>query len=355
MKPLLTFSLLLTATVGQAQITIGQADMPSAGDTMRYQNDTPTNFDAGDTGPGHIWDFSMLVPQGEGADTAVTVASTPLLYQFFFNNPFIYPDWDADYAMKGTSIDFPQLQIEDLFDYYKKGGSAFSNVGFGATINGLPSSVQRNPVDHIFRFPMNYGNVDSSFSTWNVSVPTILYFGEEQWRHNTVDGWGTLYLPADTFEVLRVESRISRSDTIYVDQFGIGFQLPVIETIEYKWVAQGRDAPVLTITTLAGNPVSARFYQDPTSIASGVNTLNKGDRSLRVMPNPADQLAWVSLPADAVSAQLLDAEGRAVLAVPTTGRQGNVAFDVSGLASGLYTLQVTGRSEVRTVRLSVQH
>lgn len=356
MKHTLTIALIAASFPTLAQITIGPLDMPSAGDTIRYRSDAPATFDAADTGPGHVWDYSMLVPQGEGADTAVTVGSTPLLYQLFFNNNIIYPDWAANYAMKGTGIDLAgQLQIENLYDYYKKGSTGFRNVGFGATINGLPTSVQRDPVDWIFRFPMDYGNVDSSFSTWNVSVPTVLYFVEEQWRHNNVDGWGTLYLPTDTFEVLRLESRITRSDSLYIDQFGFGFQLPDIETIEYKWVAQGMDAPVLTITTVAGTLTEARFYYDELALATSEDVALPKDDMLHLMPNPADGQTWLSVPGDALSASILDADGRVVLRIPLAAKGGSLPIDVSSLASGLYTVQVTGEGSLRTARLSVQH
>ncbi|MCB0810061.1 MAG: hypothetical protein KDB96_12350, partial [Flavobacteriales bacterium] len=227
MNRILTLAgLLFLPVVLSAQITLDQTDMPSAGDTMRYWNGFLTGFDGADTGPNHVWDFSALGPLNEAADTAVSVGSTPFLYQFFFNNIFLYPDHDADYAVKGQEFGFQQLQVSDVYDYFKKGSSGFRNVGFGANINGLPSSIRRLPVDYVYRFPMTYGDVDSSFSTWEVDVPTIFHFEQEQWRFNEVDGWGVLYLPTDTFTVLRVRSVLQRTDSIHIDQFGIGFAIP---------------------------------------------------------------------------------------------------------------------------------
>ena len=86
MKHFSAFVALVSPFTLFAQITIDAADMPSAGDTMRYQNTTLQSFDDGDTGPGHAWHFESLLPEGEAADTAVTVGSTPFLYQFYFNN-----------------------------------------------------------------------------------------------------------------------------------------------------------------------------------------------------------------------------------------------------------------------------
>ena len=226
--------LCLSIGVSEAQITIGLGDMPDAGDTVRYSTSF-TTADMSVTGPDHVWDFGSLVAAGEGADTMVTVASTPLLYQFFFNNGLFYPDYHATFAMRGPTIGVQGFTIDNVFDYYKSNSTGYRDVGFGATIDQLPSSVQRTPVDFVYRFPMAYGNVDSSASAFNISVPTLGYYGQSQIRRNEVDGWGTLYLPADTFQVLRVKSRIERNDTVHIDQLNLGFAIPEPETIEYKW------------------------------------------------------------------------------------------------------------------------
>ena len=315
-----------------AQITIGVADMPSAGDTVRFQN-TTTTADMADTGPAHLWDFSNLVPGVEGADTMVTVGSTPILYQFFFNNALLYPQQKADFAMRGVSIGIQGFTLNELFDYYKSNSTGYRNVGFGAKLNGLPTSVQRDPVDWIYRFPMNYGNTDSSASHFQVSLPTLGFFGQDQMRRNEVDGWGTLILPADTFQVLRVRSRIARTDTIYISQFGFGLSLPEPETIEYKWIAAGMDAPVLQVTTVGGVNTVVRFYYDPEDITTGI-VAPEAAAVLQAWPNPANNLLHLEgtmfSPMEVVAT-----DGRVMLSVPA----GTRTVDVSGMAPGLYSLR----------------
>ena len=329
-----------------AQITINSADMPSAGDTVRYQT-TTTAADMSDTGPSHTWDFSSLVPGGEGADTMVTVGSTPLLYQFFFNNALIYPEYKADYAMRGASIGLQGFSLDNLFDYYKNNSAGFRDVGFGASLNGLPTSVQRTPVDWIYRFPMYYGNTDSSASHFDVSVPSIGYYGQNQMRRNEVDGWGTLILPTDTFQVLRVESRIARNDTIHIDQFNIGFAIPEPETIEYKWIAQGMDEPVLQVTSVGGINTVVRFYYHPDDISTTVATV-KERGALRAWPNPANTVLHLE---GAVQGpvQLLSADGSVVYTGVVSSLPAHT-IDVSALAPGLYMLRTgTGGATVRVV------
>lgn len=335
----------------QGQITITQTDMPSAGDIPSRWNTTVTQFDDADTGPSHVWDFSTLQPQLETADTCVTVSSTPILYQFFFNNPFIYPDHDADYAVRGQDFDFQLLQLTDVYDYFKRDANGFDNVGFGANINGVPASVQRLPVDHVYALPLNFGDAGTSPSNWEVEVPGVLFFRQEQVRENLVDGWGTLYLPTDTFQVLRVKSVLSRTDSIYVNQFMFGFSLPEPEAIEYKWLADGMDVPVLQVNTVAGVATTARFWYDPASL--GVGREEKA-LAFELYPNPADHHVSVRFDAgEERSLEVVDLSGRVLMTMPVKAASTVADFDVRSLASGLYTVRLSGTD--RTARLVVKH
>lgn len=335
----------------QAQVTITQTDMPSAGDIPSRWNTTVAQFDDADTGPNHTWDFSTLQPQLETADTCVAVSSTPILYQFFFNNPFVYPDHDADYAVRGQDFDFQILQLTDVYDYFKRDANGFDNVGFGANINGVPASIQRLPVDHVYELPLNFSDASTSPSNWEVEVPGVLFFRQEQVRENLVDGWGTLYLPTDTFQVLRVRSVLSRTDSIYVDQFMFGFSLPEPETIEYKWLAAGMDVPVLQVNTVAGVATTVRFWYDPTSL--GVNG-EEAASGFEVFPNPAEDRVQVRFAAgEEGSLKLVDQSGRAVLVEPVIAGSTSASIDVRALANGVYTVELPGRG--RTIRLLVKH
>lgn len=350
MRYLLSCLILITVHAGQAQITIGPNDMPSAGDTMRYYTSLATGIDLIQNGADQIWDMSTLVPQLPGADTAVTVGSTPLLYQFFFNNTILYPEHAADYAMKGTDIDFQAVSIEDVFDYYKKSATGFRNVGFGANINGLPASVRRIPVDYIHRFPMDFGDQDTSFSAFEVSIPTLGFFGQSQWRYNHVDGWGTLVLPSATFEVLRVRSVLDRRDTLYIDQFNFGFGLDEPQTIEYKWIAQGMDRPVLIVTTVAGVVTAAQFYHDPVLGMEGYS-INDGPV---LFPNPTEGQLFLRLPNGMTGTlRLYDTMGREIGSGRTVG--GHMArVDIAGMAKGTYIGQLLTDRGQWTMRFIVQ-
>jgi hypothetical protein len=342
---------LLTGTAA-AQITIGPNDMPSAGDTVRYVNTAADGLDLDLTGAGVVWDLSWLEPGVEGADTVVGVNSTPVLYQFYFNNPFIYPDHDADIAMRGQAFSFQQLNVSNVFEYFKRDASGYRNVGFGANVNGVPTSVRRIPVDQVHVFPLNFGDTDQSFSSFSLEVPTLFSFTQDQVRTNTVDGWGTLYLPADTFEVLRVRSVLQRDDSVFIAQFGQGFAFSEPETVEYKWIANGMDEPVLLVTTVGGQIGEARFHYSPDDIQTGSADLDAADVAL--YPNPANSTVWLrTAPGSAGELYVVDALGRRVIGAQRIPPSGTVALDVSGLAAGRYQVHVNGAGQ-HTLPLVVQ-
>ncbi len=330
------------------QITIGQADMPSAGDTMRFHTTLPDGLDLEQTGPGVVWDYGQLEPLLPGADTAVLVSSTPFLYQFFFNNPVLYPAHAASYAVKGTDLNLQGITLENVFEYFKNGPTGFHNVGFGATINGLPASVRRIPVDQVYLFPMEFGDDHVSFSAFEIEVPTLGFFGQTQTRTNQVDGWGTLYLPADTFDVLRVRSVLDRWDTVFVDQLGLGFAFDEPQTIEYKWIAQGMDIPVLTVTTVAGVPNAARFFYGPGNVTDVPGHMAYAAVP-HVFPNPASDVVRVNIPEGwQGDLSLHDAMGRVVRAGIPVRPSAVIELDLQGLAPGAYHLRVQGTAHWST-------
>jgi hypothetical protein len=335
MRHFLSATILALAIIpAGAQITIGPDDMPDRGDTIQYRSSTGAGLDLNLTGAGVTWDFSALLVGAEGADTLLPVSGTPSFYQIFFNNTFLFPQHAANYGQRGTGFGFQGFQLEDLYDFYKTSNTGFRNVGFGASLTGIPLGTRRIPVDFIHRFPMEYGNVDTSNSAFNLSVPSLLYFGQSQVRANEVDGWGTLILPGNTFEVLRQRSVLSRSDTIFIEQFGFGFRFPEPAVVEYRWLAKGIKGPVLTVTTTAGAITSVRFFYDPPPPIPPA-------RPLVLFPNPAVDNIAVNLP-EGYSGEwmIIDAAGREMRQV-VAARPGTIQeLDVRQLASGAYTLQL---------------
>ncbi len=353
MRQIPTLGSVLLLTSIHAQVIIGPADMPDAGDTLRYATTSANAIDPAITGADVLWDHGDLTIDALGADTAIPVSATPLLYQFFFNNGFLYPQNRADYGMKGQEFGFQGVSLEDVYDYFRSDAGGFVNVGFGATVNGLPASVRRIPIDRIHQFPLAYGDQDTSYSAFEVTIPSLGHFGQTQWRYNTVDGWGTLVLPGGTYNVLRVRSELVKRDTLFVDQFGFGFGFNEPLAVEYKWIAPGMGAPVMVLTTTAGVATSLRFHHDP--LGTSVVDEPRGNAVPLLFPNPASDAITVVLPSGYEGEWVIvDAIGREmrppVIAMPGTFQR----IGVEHLADGVYTLRLMEDDERWSARFVVQ-
>ena len=74
-----------------SQITITDADMPISGNVYYYSNVLDfLSVDVTQTGTNYNWDFSSLNYFDQDSLETVAVSGTPLAYQFYFNNPFLY-------------------------------------------------------------------------------------------------------------------------------------------------------------------------------------------------------------------------------------------------------------------------
>ena len=261
----LTLSLLLVTGL-QAQIQIGQNEMPHAGDELHRTRATPDQgIDYASTGPAHEWNFVDLSAANEEVKDYVTVGSTNFVYSLAFADIFFNPN-RANHAVSGTDIPFNQLlPIENPWTFLYHSATVYRKVGYGVELSGIPVPIIFNSPDVIYELPLNFGNTSTSSSGYELNLPSLAYYGYSQERSNEVDGWGTIATPAGTFEALRVKSTIAGHDTIAVDTLGVGFNIDRPLVHEYKWLAQGIRVPVLQINTteLFGNEVvTGIWYHD---------------------------------------------------------------------------------------------
>lgn len=262
----LSITSLLLATAAHAQITVGQNEMPHANDELlRTRAFTNPFIDYATTGAAHVWDFSNLTVNT--ADTAAyqTVASTNFVYAITYADLFFNPN-RANHARPGVDIPFNQfLPITDPYTFFYRSSSVYRKVGYGAELGGIPVPILMEDQDVIYELPLAFGDNSVDFSSYNLDIPGLGYYGFSQDRTNEVDGWGAITTPAGSFDVLRVKTTLNITDSIAVDSLGVGFAVdrPVVR--EYKWLAQGLRVPVLQINTteLFGfQVVNAIYYYD---------------------------------------------------------------------------------------------
>lgn len=365
MKKLLLLAGIFCSSLLSAQITITNADMPSAGSSYPMDNaSAPAGLDLTDTGPGHTWDFSSLTSNNSSVDSFVSVSSTPFAYQFFFNNIILYPNNKADFAAASADLNLPSqlpITITDVINYYKKPSAGYYAVGFGASISGIPTSVQYDPIDRIFEFPLNYGNQDAKDFSYLISIPTLGAYGQNKTRSNEVDGWGTLLLPNNaSYQVLRVKSTLSGSDTLFIDALGFGINIPST-SFEYKWVAAGIGVPVLQINAndAFGSAIPSTVKYLHTEDQTGLIPYEANQRFNLLFENPASNVIQVSLQTTKpgpVQVSVIDINGRKIIQNNYNVQAGSNQFllNIDEMVNGIYHLSVQQDSYWESRKLVVQ-
>ncbi len=289
----LSLAIILVFTIvkieGQTAISVNQSDIANANTQVILSNANILNVNANAisaTGPNSTWNFTNLNFVTQDTLAFSTPSSAPY---FLLNNSFV-----STYVNKGVFAlpaipNFPS--VTDVSDFFKKSSADLRQVGIGITLSGIPIPTFYNPVDKVYKFPMNYNNVDSSSSKFSIQVPTLGYYGANINRKNTVDGWGTLTTPYGTFQVLRIKSVVNRTDSLKLDTllpFGFSFPRPTL--IEYKWIGKSQKYPLLQINTndvFGTETIVSVQYQDSLRTV-GINDIAKKQSNAIVLKSLGD-------------------------------------------------------------------
>lgn len=366
MKVFLLFAFcLLTFTLCHSQITITQADMPNAGDTLRvsYSTDAidPSFTDSTCAIDGFVWDYSYLTPNAQW----LRKFDSPTTFTFPFNvifNPINTSYGEAQYTV--DSIPLLGIKPDDAYNFYKESSTKWRQIGTGLTLNGLPLSFTYNPHDTIYRFPMNCGDQNTSDAVMSPSISIGYYYGQFIHRENFVDGRGTLITPYGYFPALRVKSIIAIRDT-FADSsgtFGFAFDRPL--SYEFKWLVNGGKIPYLEVnaTDIGGTPVVNQIsYRDSMrGVAQiGIEEFTVYGLQFTVYPNPATEYAFLhyELSSSAeIGIDLFDISGRKVKSITegkqTAGKHLEIV-NVKELSPQIYFVKLSSGNQIVTRKLSV--
>jgi hypothetical protein len=342
--------LLLISVNSFSQITIDANDMPEVGDSIRISTTITTgNIDFTLTGENYNWDFSTLGFLLQEVDTFVSVWSTPLLYQLIFFYPIV-----ATIAQPLASFDIiPEIQVTDVYNYYKETSSNFVLAGYAFTLNGVPLPLKYDDPDVYYKFPLEYGNIDSSSSAYELPIPGLVYYSTSKHRKNTVDGWGTLITPYGTFDALRVKSEIQINDSLYIDTLNIGF--PINRSLtEYKWLGNGFGEPLLQVTQ-EGLVTTVR-YIDSLRVITGIKDNKRSEFILELYPNPCTEYLNVRLILDRpepASIEMYDPSGQKLWQKEykwLSSGENQFIINVKGLqlSPGIYLIYIRHGNSVET-------
>ncbi|MCF8370765.1 MAG: T9SS type A sorting domain-containing protein [Bacteroidales bacterium] len=348
MKNIILIAALLLPGLLNAQITIDKNDMPVPGDTFRIHTAVEFLGDPSLTGANYVWDFSTLASLSERVDSFLDPGDTPLVYQLIFNSIFNPEKASVAIEMFEAPSFVPGIEITDALEFFRNSNDYYARVGIGVTLSGIQMPIQYSSPEEIYQFPLDYLDSFTDNSSFEISVPTFGFFSEEISRETTVDGWGTLKLPMGDFNVLRVKSLVTRSDSVYIDATSMGFALPPITTTEYHWLGKETGLPLLQInsTLLAASTV---FYQDTTT-SSTIAIIEKEKKPInaRLFPNPTSGLVNLEYSIETnskVKIDLLDEKGSLLAQLENREQlpgQYNlqISGDEHGLSKGIYYISL---------------
>ncbi|MES2726989.1 MAG: T9SS type A sorting domain-containing protein [Bacteroidota bacterium] len=262
MKKIFPILLLFISLQSFAQITILNADMSRVNDTMRYSatgigiNATKAALTGADT----IWDFTDLVPTSQDVEKFYAPSGTPYAIQFGILTGATYGIKDNTLNNLASFGSAAGITVENIYGFYKNTASASVLLGRGVTVSGLPLAINLNPRDTVYKFPLNYGDIDTTYYAGSTTIPGVGGISQKGRRVNIVDGWGVIKTPYGQFDCIRVKTEITGTDSIEVQTFKI--PLPNNRTI-YTWWAKGEHYPILEITqTTGGVGAPAIKYKD---------------------------------------------------------------------------------------------
>lgn len=350
MKFTTTF-LLLFCTTSFAQISITSDDLLGLiGDIGIVLTDTndAVAVNVGAAGENQFWDFSTLSIKG------ITV-----------NNTFKQPS-QTSYADS-----FPQANLLQRFSYGISGdlqGYFFYNIEseFMDYLGNVSENMGETYLEREYErttLPLNYGDSWITGEIDTVSYPLPMYDS----TCTTIDAWGTITVPAGTFECLRF--RYDRYFT-YIQRLP-GFPPVTIiidtSTVSYEWYT--KDHFLAASVEIPGSESDQNFtnarnvsvLQDVviSSVSENVNTNQPHKFMLQQnYPNPFNPTTMISyqipMPGD-VELSIYNNLGQKVATlVSQTQAAGTytVNFDATGLAGGIYYCRLkAGNTLVQTRRM----
>ena len=218
--------------------------------------------DLTETGPGLTWDLGSFTDLNTHPNQIVTPSSAFDQFSFLticalsgISPLQCFSIWSStDQALLlNDSISLLGLSLGNLQRFQEKSNTLLLENFFGFTVDfeGAPTAaviVYEKP-DTILQFPVEYEGSWTSNIKWALDLsPTgmNIQFTYNQSRTTTVDAWGTVITPYDTFtNVIRVRSEIHHQDTLFTDTINI----PVdIRQVEYMWLDTMYKLPVLKAT-----------------------------------------------------------------------------------------------------------
>jgi hypothetical protein len=303
---------------------------PQPGDVLTYYPADTANVGTGASGAGQHWDYSGLL-----------TGTTP------FSETYV----DAGSAVPGANVAWTD-PAGTFKQYFSINSSAYSLVAVSAfsppSLEPLWTLMYADPqtlLTYPFTYPGSFTDQHAAFYTLPQS--SLFRIGTSS---TIADGYGTLVLPAGTFEnVLRLKIVIDDRDSIVMTDP----PLPFIEEnhVEiFLWFDGIHKTPLLRIRKTAGTANGIVTYHKEVAVAAGLNGVAEVPGTgvvFRLYPDPAATASCAEFTLAApltLEFSLVSQAGTTVRTIKkeqfASGKH-FVPLDVSGIAPGVYLVKCT--------------
>lgn len=307
MKYILSFFLCALSLFTNAQTTITSAVRPAVGDSFNYRYDTVVgSIIPGNPGPNQIWDFSSL--------NSTVRRSEVYLPKSAGMNSASFPTADA-VVFSGITEMYYRMYANrvDLLGNATRGGGPIPGLG-GANVFPKPATVLRYPEKYLDT--LSYQTISSvafSSSILPDSLLNLLPLKPDSFRinfntkfHKEADAWGTLKLPAKSWEVLREKINTVSKTTIdakvqflgWIDVTTLASGLFAgffgdFNNTAYAFISNETKGYIAYVTTDSlGLPAAVQYKPDD---RIQLKTTHEGNSiALSLYPNPAQGFLSVS-------------------------------------------------------------
>ncbi len=270
-------SLFFGTLAAQAQISITQADLYSAGDKADLYTDTTGLGGPGASGSNVSWDFSAAQEHYSSQQKIVTAASTGMSATF-------------------PGADLALTEDDTTFIFFSVDAFAHNVYGFGTTMSGVDPMVL-SPARTELSLPLQSGDQFGSSYRSEVSIDGSqlgvyrIIVVQHINLQKSVDAWGSISTPAGTYDALRIfETQISE-DSVFIQltagtppMFSGDVSMDTVR--KYQWLAEDHGFPVAEFEPIPGMPQGGHFRwfvpEEGTSTGVPQHTQNE----LLLWPNP---------------------------------------------------------------------
>lgn len=348
MKLFTLTTLLLVTYFSNSQISIDHTDFYTIGDSVGISTSSDQGLNYSSTGQDFFWDFSQLSEDDQIFETARDLSNEGTIINMQFG-PFAPNEYHSDYFQKFDGLPVDQLgnilpiDISSVNKMVKQDTNQLTIPGYSLKANGQLFGFRSDTIETAYEFPLSFGDSYSSdgYTDINLSPMFEARIIMNRHRESTVDGYGQLKTPYETYEVLRIHHKITEQDSIYVELGPINQWFPIDRTTnEYEWWAKDMKRPVLKIETetAQGSEVISRITFKNNQTAH----LEKNNLEASIYPNPTKGALNIKSNKTIDKVNIFSADGRQVFNRPISENISTI--NLSHLAPGVYTIQLISKN-----------